>query len=966
MDAALPAAWLERVAESLCAHEERRDTLQSFPPRYEVLEELSRGGMGIVYRAWDPQLGRNVALKVLRAEDGAAAEAHERFQREARLAASLHHPHIVPVYDSGTWNGQDYIAMQLLEGESLAHATLDRRTALTHVRDAARALHFAHGQGIVHRDIKPSNLLLDAADRVYVADFGVARQSVATSSMTTPGTVVGTPAYMSPEQALGLPADARSDVYSLGATLYELLAGRPPFDGEPMAVIEAVRTRDAEPARRIVPDLSRNVEAILAGAMERRPEDRYASAAALADDIDRYLAGERPLRRPRGLSYRVQREFVRHPWRSGAAIVLGLLLVMAGILLGYFLRAWTYREWAKSMSDRDPDKIPYLTIAAPFFRDAEDELIRLRAEKAVADLPKPEPEKPRREPTPDLQPKEPEKPTPDTSRQTDPVAKAVTSIESQLDREQLDAAAQGIEELASTAPDRAAELRPKLRKKRFESGVQKLREALRRTGVTDFDALFMKLLDPAYAEQKGASSVLGPLALQRALALAEAKKWKDAVMWFDQGEKLGFKESRLFEQRGLALLELLDWSRAEQDLQSLRGYSKTVPAAFAALPYRKEHQALLDRRWAEAMIQADAVFLIDPRHAAAIHDRGLARFGGSGRAREALEGDLKEAMKIDSSLLPSAAYRDVLLSYAHDEVESHWKADDPKERDAAWRELLGWLDLFLKRVLPKDPDLLAERARTRRRMGDLLAALDDAREALAIRPDADAHLLFGILTFLQGRIPKPDDARTRDAIGSFDEAARLRPDDYRPLYWRGLCRRDLGGKELDPALRDLAEASKLHPGSPFLDLQLASARVDVMFRDINNKDWKEAVSDAARAVMTAENLSQEDFVAGFYELRRLSRAQALKLHLKDAHLCRAQAFNQGADFARSIEECSAAIQVDPDYRLGYLWRGFAQFSSRNYKEAQEDFRMALKLSKEGERKTAEEWLNRAVKLSRGN
>jgi tetratricopeptide (TPR) repeat protein len=462
------------------------------------------------------------------------------------------------------------------------------------------------------------------------------------------------------------------------------------------------------------------------------------------------------------------------------------------------------------------------------------------------------------------------------------------------------------------------------------------------------------------------SAVLGPIAFQRALAQADARKWTDAVLWFDKAEKLEFKDPKLYEQRGLALLDLSDWTRAEKDLQSLRETSKPIPIAFAVLPYRKEHQALLDRNWAEAMNQADAVFLIDPRHAAAYHDRGLARFGSTGRAREALEDDLKKAMQLDSSLIPDASYREVLLSYAHAQVEAHWRIEDLKEKETAWRELLYWLRLLQEKAFKKDPDLLLEQAKARRRTGDLPGALQDARQAFSIRPDAESHLQVGILIFLHGRIPKPDDARTREAIASLNEANHLDPDDYRPLYWRGICRRDLGGKELGGALQDLGEAFKRHPGSPFLDLQLASARVDVMFRDSETKEWKEAANDALRAVLNADNLSEEDFVAGFYELRRLSRAQAVKLHLKDAHLCRAQAFNQGADFARSIEECSSAIQVDPEFRLGYLWRGFAQFSSRNYKEAQEDFRTALKLSKEGERKTAEEWLNRAVKLSRGN
>jgi tetratricopeptide (TPR) repeat protein len=954
--AAEPDDWLERLAGSLREHEEKRDQSSSFPPRYEVLEELSRGGMGIVYRAWDPTLGRNVALKVLKPEEGATAEAHERFQREAQLAGNLNHPHIVPIFEASTWNGQDYIAMPLLEGKNLAQTNVDRRTALTYIRDAARALHFAHEKGIVHRDIKPSNLMLDESGRVYVADFGIARQSLATASMTTPGTVVGTPAYMSPEQAMGLPVDARTDVYSLGATLYELLTGKPPFDGEPLAVIEAVRTREPETARRMVLNLSRNVEAILTGAMERRPEDRYPTAAALADDIDRYLAGERPTRRPRGLSYRVQREFVRHPWRSGATIVLGLLLVLAGVLLGYFLRAWTYREKAKQTADRAL-KMRYLAIAAPFFADAEEDLVLLKA----ADRP-PGPLKPTPDPTPLVTPPEPPAVDPAEVERKTRIESLVSTIKGHLEKEDLEATEQGIDDLAKLDDKRADELKPMLRKTRLESGLRKLKDR----GRKDFDSLFAKLLDPTYVEQKGIASALGPIAYDRGKTLAQAKKWKDAVLWFDKAEQLQLREAALYEQRGLALLQLQEWSLAEKDLQSLRGLSAPIPPAFAILPYRKEQQALKDRNWPEAMSQAEEVLRIDPRHARAIHDRGLARFAMNGRGRDALENDLWKAIQLDPSLVPDAGYRAILLSYASAQVEAHWKAEQPKEREAAWQELLTWLDLFLNRFLPKDADLLLERAKVRRRLGDLGAALSDARQAWTIRPDAESNLTVGILIFLQGRIPKPDDAKTKEAILSLNEAVRLGPDDYRPLYWRGICRRDLGGLELGGALQDLGEAFKRHPGSPFLDLQLASARVDVMFRDSDSKGWKEAANDALRAVLNADNLSEEDYVAGFYELRHLSRAQAVKLHLKDAHLCRAQAFNQGADFARSIEECSSAIQVDPEFRLGYLWRGFAHFSSRNYKEAQEDFRTALKLSKEGERKTAEEWLNRAIKLSRGN
>jgi len=968
MSAALPASWLERVAQSLIDHEDRRDSLQNFPPRYEVLDEISRGGMGIVYRAWDPQLGRNVALKVLRPEDGHGAEAHERFQREARMAAGLHHPHIVPVHDTGTWNGQDYIAMQLIEGKTLEQAKPDRRTALACIRDAARALQYAHEQGIVHRDIKPSNLMLDQKGRVYITDFGIARQSVSTAGMTSPGTVVGTPAYMSPEQASGLPADARSDVYSLGATLYELVTGKAPYSGEPLDVVEAVRTRDPETARRLVLGLSKNVEAILVGAMERRPQDRYQSATELADDIDRYLNGERPTRRPRGISYKVQRAFVRHPWRSAVNILFALLLVMAGMVLAYVIHAWIYLKKAKRLPDTDPLKSQYLKIAAKVFQEAEDELTTLPKLASTAKPPEnPVPLKPPPEPTPPNLSPEPPTPSAEAAARLELIASARKSARDNIDAGKLDAARQDIEVLEKVAPERAAELGVSLRKAEFELGLRDLTESVLKSDGGPFDWLYANLQSDAFRDRKDRSKLLAPILLRRGGVLAEAKRPSEAIRAFDEAERLGIQDAALFEQRGLVLLEQEQWDRAEKDLNSLRARSvgRTVyPKPFAKLFYRKEHQALSTKDWTEALKQAEIALHFDATSAAVYHDRGLARFGASGQAREALEQDLKTGLSLDSKLVVGEEYRGILLRYCRAQSEAYWGLEDAKLRDAAWQEVAAWLNLALDNFYKEDTDLLLERAVVRRRMGDLNQALQDAREALRIRNDGASNLAMGILTFLRGRLPKPDDARTREAIGFLSEAARLAPGDYRPLYWRGLSRADLGGDDLDAGIKDLQEAFRLHSSSPFLALQLAGSCLQIMFRDTNTEHWIDAADEAARAVVEADSLSEEDLVAGFYELQHLSKSQAVHLLTRDAHLCRAQAFHHGFKFDRSIEESGAAIQLDPQFRRAYIWRGYAQCTARNHTAAREDFRMAIKLSLTAEEKTkAEEWLHRCLKHS---
>jgi WD40 repeat protein len=321
---------------------------QSFGP-YRLVREIGRGGMGVVYEAVHRALDKRVALKALPLLQGVGADQVERFLREARTAAALHHTNIVPVFDVGQCNGVPYFAMQLIQGRGLDEALRDwqttppadpfRRIAFLGAQ-AAEALQHAHERGVIHRDIKPSNLLLDGEGVLWVADFGLARRA-ADSSMTQSGAVVGTPRYMSPEQAEGgrRGVDHRSDVYSLGATLYELLTGRPPFSGATAVdVLLQVIGNDPVPPRRINRAVPLDLETLTLRAMAKHPEDRYQTAGELADDLRRCLDGEPVRARRIGALGRARRWARRNPALAALTAAVFVSLIAGVLVASYF--AW--------------------------------------------------------------------------------------------------------------------------------------------------------------------------------------------------------------------------------------------------------------------------------------------------------------------------------------------------------------------------------------------------------------------------------------------------------------------------------------------------------------------------------------------------------------------------------------------------------------------------------------------------
>jgi eukaryotic-like serine/threonine-protein kinase len=324
---------------------------------YELLAEIARGGMGIVYRARQVSLNRIVALKMILAGQFASSQDVDRFHKEAEAAANLDHPHIVPIYEVGEHEGQPYFSMKFIEGGTLAGRPLPlpARQAAQIMVAASHAVHHAHQRGILHRDLKPGNILLDVSGQPFVTDFGLAKRVEAHDQHTRTGAIVGTPSYMPPEQARSEKVlTTAADVYGLGAILYELLTGQPPFRADtPLDTVLQVLEREPERPGKLNLRIDSDLDTICLKCLDKDPAKRYDSAAALASDLEHWLAGEPISARPVGTPARLWRWCRRNPGLAIASATAVAALMVAAAVSTVFAVYQTENAWQLAQDKED-------------------------------------------------------------------------------------------------------------------------------------------------------------------------------------------------------------------------------------------------------------------------------------------------------------------------------------------------------------------------------------------------------------------------------------------------------------------------------------------------------------------------------------------------------------------------------------------------------------------------------------
>jgi tetratricopeptide (TPR) repeat protein len=370
---------------------------------YELLEQIGQGGMGVVYRARQVSLNRIVAVKMIIAGQLANAEDVRRFQIEASSAAALQHPNIIPIYEISEHAGHHYFTMEFVDGDDLADKVrehpLPAKAAARYVRIAAGALQYAHECGILHRDLKPSNILIDPFDQPRLADFGLAKRMDSDGELTLTGQILGAPSFVSPEQAAGRRADVgpRSDLYALGAILYHLLTGRPPFSADTLpATLAQVENNEPAAPRVLNPAIPRDLETICLKCLEKDPRRRYTSARELAEELERFERGEPILARPVGRTERSWRWCRRHRAVSALlafVIVLHFVIAWLSLYINHRVRFVAQKEAAlrHEAENAEASALQHQRLAEGFFADATNKNAQLatasnRLAQSLADL----------------------------------------------------------------------------------------------------------------------------------------------------------------------------------------------------------------------------------------------------------------------------------------------------------------------------------------------------------------------------------------------------------------------------------------------------------------------------------------------------------------------------------------------------------------------------------------------------
>jgi serine/threonine protein kinase/tetratricopeptide (TPR) repeat protein len=927
---------------------------------YRVLEELGRGGMGVVYKAWDPYQRREVALKVMLAGRFADARQIERFQAEARAARRFDHPNLAAVLEVGEEDGLHYLVMDVVEGESLA-ALLEREGPLPERRAAelaerlARALSYAHFRAILHRDLKPSNVLVRSADgEPVLTDFGLAKDvGQPGTGLTRTGQLVGTPAYMPPEQARGSldRVDRRADVYALGATLYEMLTGQPPFSGaSAVEVVDALCEQPPVPPRALRPGLDRALEAVCLRCLEKDPADRYPTAHDLGEELASYLRGDGVQARAPRLRQRALRWVRRNRSRSLVTALLGLTLLLGPPSLW----AWSSNARRAARERARTDMIATTRTAA---RAA---LVRLEGVRdgAIAGDAK----------TAAfsaflacgrwhaLAPADPD------------AARALQRVALDLGRQALargewDLAAQAFAEAEHTGVDLAAtramaarieEARTAETRRRRDEVLEVLEAAergqlgLRPDGILDGVFALVRYPDAQTVEilaERLESTAADLLACER-----------DELLHVSGGEAeappdlLRALEARVTTRPGLALSDACQRAltvaldRLAAQLRGTHGL-----AALASRQRQRLGQGRLDaaRLAAEALGRlgpsergADALarYLMAEADAWRAVPAGLAlcRLGDPRALALALWGRERFGVRSEFWQQVGPALGDIEVPLLAPTVAGYLRRGEVRE---ALGDLVGAASDFGEAAErdPRDWRGWAARARVALARGDWRGALADLERALALAPSRGR-------LWLQRARAHEGLGRVEDALADLDSALTLRPDLVEALSERARLRARAGrGPD---AHDDLRRAATLEPQSASVEVSLAEVR-----RTVGDLDGARRHLD--RALRRNPRLP-----AAWLELARLrlvehdatgaatacSRALELAPQSFSARSLRGAARLQQGDAASAAEDFTQALEHGPAHQPAWHGRGRARLILGDYAGALTDLDRALELT----------------------
>lgn len=937
--------------------------------KFRLVRILGKGAAGTVWLAEDQQLGRQIALKLLLR---VSRDELQRFTREARLAAKLTHPNIVQVYEMGEIDGRPYISMQYIDGAPPPSTGLPTRRALELMCQLAKAVHHAHLQGVIHRDIKPGNILIDTDGKPYLTDFGLAK-GVESAELATSqtGAILGTPAYMSPEMARGYvhQVGPRSDVYSLGATLYALLCGHDPFEARTLfEVLNKVANADPPPLTNVAAD----VRTIVAKAMDKNPARRYASAAEFAEDLGRVLEGKPILARAPSLSYRAKRYILRHRTLIPTVVLTVLVALATGALASKFLRdrafdrsrsealkAFAARDWPRALAEcgqaldlrPDPELARIADECRRRLRQAQDLARRLKPIEAAI-----------RETWPFFYIRDY-----DIRTRLAGVEKMLLELNelANANPEYPDPWATlgigwfflGDAPRAETALQRAHQLAPDdgttsyyLARLYIERAIGVLlnltnhRGAERRRIAKEHFAHAAELFKRSARHWTGTSE-LDRLIAQGYLALAEGndRQLREIVrQGLDQfGNELGSEEFWLLQ------------ACISDDPQRIQFCSRAIdrrphyPWAYLLRASSLFRLKDLDG----ALADYDAAIRSNPRLVAAYYSRATVR-----KQKGDVDGamaDCQQAIALDPTCAPAFLNRATVHTAKKDDAAAVADCTEairlaPDFTDAYCNRAAAYHKLGERQkaiqdystVLIRDPShghAYAERAVLRYQDGDLPGALADLQEA--VRHDPDDALIYvhrGNIRYLLGE--------AESALADYTKAISLDPQLASAWANRGIVRKRLG--QVREALSDLDTAIRLDPTSATAYASRGALRMELNDLPGAMEDYSASLKYAPNNAEAIAGQAQVLALQGKFEeaLARFDAAIKADPGCAKAFAVRAQFFSNRGDPDHALADYTEAIRLDPKFLEAYVNRGRIYLTRGDLKAALADYDLAVQLN----------------------